>query len=172
MDPKHPGIHYRIARILEAQSQQSSSSDDLQAALKEFDEELQLDPQNANAAYESGVLYAKAGQLEKARGFFEEALNNHSDFEEAQLGLGGVLIDLDKPTLAIPHFKRAAELDPDDDVSYYRLARAYKAIGKTGEARDAFTMFQHLREQKQSKETRERGEEDVTRQTVELKSVE
>lgn len=170
IDPQHPGIHYRIARTLEARSQQTSSPDDIQEALKEFEIELQLDPQNANAAYESGVLWARAGQLEKAREFFAEALQHHADFEEAQLGLGGVLVELDKPDLAVPHLKRAAELDPDDEVPYYRLARAYKALGKGAESREAMMQFQRLRTQQRSKEAHQRVSEGVTRQTVELNS--
>jgi tetratricopeptide (TPR) repeat protein len=172
MDPQHPGIHYRIGRTLEARSQQSDSADDIQAALKEFEQELQADPQNANASYEIGAIYKKAGQFAKAREFFEEAIKYHPDFEEAQLGMGGVLVDLGKPDLAIPHLKLAASLDPEDEVPYYRLARAFKALGNSAEAREPLEHFQRLHAKHEFLTARKSTGDDVTRQTAESSSPE
>lgn len=166
IDSRHRGIHFRIGRSLETRSQQSGSSSDTQAALSEFEQELQVDPLNANAAYESGVLYSRGGQLDKAEVFFEEALQYHPDFEEAQVGLGGVLVDMGKPELAIPHLKKAASLDPNDGVPYYRLAQAFNALGKTVDAREALSHFQHLHTLQVSQDAAHQADENVTKQTV------
>jgi tetratricopeptide (TPR) repeat protein len=138
VDPGRRGIHYRIGRVLLAGSHSGE-------ALSEFEQELKLDPSNANAAYEIGEIYRKAGQLDKAQEFFDQALKYYPDFEEAQLGLGGVLIAQGKPDQALPHLQKAAALDRDDEVSYYRLSQAYKALGNSTEQQKALAEFQRLR---------------------------
>jgi tetratricopeptide (TPR) repeat protein len=170
MDPHHPGIHYRIARILESRSQQTASADDIQAAREEFEQELQIDPSNADAAYEIGLMYSKSGQFDKAKDYYEIALKYHSDFEEAQLGMGGVYLKLGKAEIAIPYLRKAVEADHEDALAYYLLARAYESIGSDVDAREALAKFQRLREQEKSQDLQQRKSEDVTRQTMDSTS--
>src|SRR5438270_243808 len=76
---------------------------------------------------------------------FELALKSHPDFEEAHLGLAAVLMSLRQPGLALPHVQKAIALNHDDAVSWYRLARAEKALGNTAEAEKADAEFKRLR---------------------------
>src|SRR4051812_10226835 len=99
-DPQRPGIHYRVGRTLLARSRQSNASDDATAAAQEFEQELQVDPRNANAAYELGELHRNAGEFAEAQKFFERAVQAYPEFEEAQLGLAAALTSLQKPDLA------------------------------------------------------------------------
>src|SRR5467141_2100027 len=46
------------------------SADDVAEALSEFEQELKLDPSNADAAYEIGEIHRKAGRFEQAEQFF------------------------------------------------------------------------------------------------------
>src|SRR5437763_517177 len=73
LDPRRPGIHYRIGRTLVGQTGGTSSMDNPTAS-EEFERELEIDPTNANAAYELGEIFRKSGQMEKAREYFERAL--------------------------------------------------------------------------------------------------
>jgi len=50
IEPRRPGVHYRLGRTLLARSQASSSVADRSDALREFEQELSLDPLNASAA--------------------------------------------------------------------------------------------------------------------------
>ena len=34
-----------------------------------------------------------------------------------------------KPDLALPHLQKAIALNPENEVSYYRLSQTYKALG-------------------------------------------
>jgi len=167
-DPHRPGIHYRIGRTLLSQSLHAGSSGDTAAAEKEFAEELKIDPSNANAAYELGEINQKAGQFDKAREFFERALKYYPDFQQAQLGLGGTLLSLDRAAAAVPHLQRAAALDPEDEVPYYRLARAYKALGEEKQAREMLARFEKLHSTRQAEGTPQlaSGTADITKQTV------
>ena len=137
LDPRRPGIHYRLGRTLLARSREASSPDDLSEASKEFQKELQLDSSNANAAYELGEIYRTSGQLNEAKEAFELALKSHPDFEEAHLGLAAVLLSLGQPGSALPHLQKALALNHDNPVSWYRLARTESALGNTAESQEA-----------------------------------
>jgi tetratricopeptide (TPR) repeat protein len=145
IDPHRLGVHYRLGRTWLARSRDDSSTDDRKQAMKEFEKELELDSSNANAAYELGDMYRSSGQLNEAKDAFELALKSHPDFEEAHLGLASVLMSLRQPALALPHVQRAIALNHDDAVSWYRLARAEKALGNSAEAEKADAEFQRLR---------------------------
>ncbi len=153
-DPGRPGIHFRLGRALLARPQQSNSQAE---AFKEFEQELQLDPTNANAAYELAEIHRKSGQLDKAQEFFEIALKYYPDFEEAQIGLGRALIALGKPDLALRHLRKAVSLNPGNEVSYYQLSQVHKALGNVAEQQKALAEFERLRGQKSRQQERLTG---------------
>ncbi|HKW18070.1 MAG TPA: tetratricopeptide repeat protein [Terriglobales bacterium] len=150
-DPQHPGIHYRIGRTLLARSEKAGSAEDAQSAAKEFEAELQLAP-NPNAAYELGEINRNAGQLEDAQKYFELALKDHSDFEEAQLGLAATLLALQKPELALPHLQKAISLNRDNEVAWWRLSQVERALGNSAEQKKALAEFQRLHSANASQE--------------------
>ncbi|MBI1790169.1 MAG: tetratricopeptide repeat protein [Acidobacteria bacterium] len=162
LDPRRPGLHYRLGRVLLARSRQADPDGE---ARKEFEQELRLDPTNANAAYELGELERKLGQLDKARERFESALSHDPDFEEAHLGLSRVLIDLGAPGPALPHLKKAIELNRRSEVAYYRLSQVHKALGNAAEQQKALAEFQRLRGQKAQRDALQlHSSRDVTKQ--------
>lgn len=150
LDPNRPGVHYRVGRTLLARSRESASADDITKASKEFQQELQQDPSNANAAYELGEIDRNAGQLDQARQFFEGALQYYPDFEEAHLGLAAVLASLQKPELALPHLQKAIALNPQNDVSWYRLSQVEGMLGNDAKRQEAIAEFQRLKTRKSS----------------------
>ena len=147
LDPNRPGIHYRIGRTLLARSHQMTAPADLAAALKEFEEEFQRDPSNANAAYEIGDIHRQAGQFDQAQHFFALALKSYPDFEEAHTGLASVLMSTKRPEDALAHLQKAVVLNPEDDVAWYRLAQVQKTLGNNSEQQKALAEFGRLRQQ-------------------------
>ena len=152
VDRSRPGIHYRIGRTLLARSRQGNTPNDIAAAAKEFAQELEIDPGNANAAYELGEIHRNAGEFDQAQKFFEQAVEHHPDFEEAQLGLAAVLMSLQKPDLALPHLQKAIALNAGNEVAWYRLSQVQGMLGHEAEKKKAFAEFQRLRGQKSSQE--------------------
>lgn len=149
LSPGRPGIHFRLGRVLLAREQQGSSRpEDLGEASKEFEQELQLDPTNANAAYELAEIHRKAGEFDKARELFQNALQHYPDFQEAQVGMSRALIALGKPGLALPHLRRAIALNSADEVPYYHLAQVYAALDNKAEQQKALSEFRRIRGQK------------------------
>jgi tetratricopeptide (TPR) repeat protein len=148
MDPKHPRVHFRIGRVMLARGRPTNSRAEAAAqALKEFEQEPQLDPTNANAAYEIGEIRRNSGEFNEARSFFEKALEYYPDFEDALIGLRRTLLSLqEKPELALPRLKKAVAIDPKSAVSFFALAQAYRALGNTAEQTKALAEFRRLRD--------------------------
>ena len=173
LDPGRPGIHFRLGRALLSRSQATNSVEGKAEASKEFERELDLDPTNANAAYELGEINRKAGKREEAEEYFATALKYYPDFEEARVGLGRVLIAQGKPDLALPHLQRAISLNPRNEVCLYQLFLAYKALGSNAEQQKAFAEFQRLQSQRErwekSKITEAFAPAEVTKQELDSK---
>ena len=147
LDPRRVKIHYRIGRTLLARWQLNHAPEDRAEAAREFEQELQLDPGNANAIYELAEIHRQMNELDQARQLFETAIKYHPDFEQAQLGLATTLMAQQKADLALPHLQRAVALDAGDEVAWYRLSQAYRAAGNTEEQKKALAEFQRLRSQ-------------------------
>ncbi|MDE3188762.1 MAG: tetratricopeptide repeat protein [Acidobacteriota bacterium] len=144
LDPKRPGIHYRLGRVYLAQFQTSRKPEERDAAMREFAAELAIDPGNGNAGYELANMSADMGNLDAARNQFQQVLKRFPDFEEALVGLGGVELESQKPAAAVPLLERATRLRPDDEVAWYRLAQAERGTGnKEGQAK-ALAAFRKL----------------------------
>jgi tetratricopeptide (TPR) repeat protein len=157
LEPDRPGVHYRLGRTLLARSSQATSAQDTDEAAKEFEQELQRDPTNANAAYELGEIRRKGGQFGEAQRLFESALKNYPNFEEAHLGLASVLLSLREPELALPHLRKAIDLNAQNEVAWYRLGQAQKALGDTAEQEKALAEYRRLHDEA----NRQRGIEPV-----------
>lgn len=155
-DPRRPGIHLRIGRTLLSRAQAAGEETGAAAtraeAVGEFEEELRIDPTNATAAYELGEIHRKAGQLDKAADLFGLAVKHYPDFEEAQVGLGRVLVALGKPDLALPHLRKAIALEPGNEVPYYQLSLVYRDLGNAPEQQKALAEFQRLKSEKAARQ--------------------
>jgi tetratricopeptide (TPR) repeat protein len=147
LDPHRPNIHYRIGRTLLARWQLNHMPEDKAQAVQEFEQELQWDPGNANSIYELAEIHRQQNELDQAQQLFESALQYYPDFEEAHVGLATTLMAQQKPDLALPHLQRAVALNGNDEVAWYRLAQADRALGNKDEQQKALAQFQRLRSQ-------------------------
>jgi tetratricopeptide (TPR) repeat protein len=157
LEPQRPGIHYRIGRSLLGRYWQRHSSEDLTAAEKEFEQELKIDPANANSSYELGELRRKANRFDEAQQYFERALQHYPDFPEAQLGLAAVLQAKKLNDQAVIHAQRAVAIDPENEVGWYRLAQIQKALGNNAEQEKALAEYRRLHD----RSSQQRGLEPV-----------
>lgn len=150
LDPQRRGIHYRIGRCLRERERHTHHPEDLAGAMDEFQQELKLNPQNADAAYEIGELHRLAGELQPAETYFKAALKIYPDFPEANLGLGTVLESLDEPAQALPCLKAAIAHDPSDEASWYRLSQVQRSLGHQADQQAAMQQFLKLHKQQQA----------------------
>jgi len=129
LDPHHPNIHYRMGRTYLSHWKMIHEDSDFKSAETEFSKELEVDPGNANAAYELADLRRTEGDLAAAQHLYESAVEYYPSFEEAEVGLGRVLLQENEPSLALAHLQRATVLRPDDEVAWFKLAQAQRMLG-------------------------------------------
>ncbi len=144
MEPRRPGIHYRLGRVYLERFRTSQKPEDRDAARQEFEAELETDPGNGNAAYELANLAVEENKLDEARKQFEAVIARFPDFEQALVGLGGVYLQTEAGAQAVAPLKRATRLDANDEVAWYRLAQAQRAAGNQDEAQKAMQTFRNL----------------------------
>jgi tetratricopeptide (TPR) repeat protein len=166
LDPRRPGIHYRLGRVYLSRFRDGQKSEDREAAQHEFMAELTIDPRNGNASYELANIQTDLGNLDEATRLYEAIVERYPDFEEALVGLGGVYLDSQKPTQALDVLERAIKLNPKDDVAWYRIARADRATGNKEGQQKALATFQELSKAKPLHKPV--ADEEVTPQHIDL----
>jgi predicted Zn-dependent protease len=144
LDPHRPGIHYRMGRIYLTRFNETQNAADREAARHEFEAELSVDAGNGNARYEIAVMDAEQGKSAEAQQQFEAVLARFPDFEEAMVGLAGVLMDEQKAADAVPLLQHATHVRPNDEVAWYRLAQADRATGDRSGQAAAIAEFRKL----------------------------
>ena len=112
--------------------------------MKEFNAELANDPRNGNAAYELAYLQAEGGNTAAAAEQYEKLIRMYPDFEEALVGLAGIDLANQKAGEAVPLLERAVKLRPDDEVAWWRLAQADRAVGNREGQQKALATFNKL----------------------------
>jgi tetratricopeptide (TPR) repeat protein len=109
-------------------------ADDAQAALKEIQRAIELNPKLPASQALYGRVLMRLGDTEKAKiAFKTELASNANDFD-ANLYLG-ILLRQDKQVdEAISYLSRAIGLRPRDQYARYHLAAVYASAGKPSEA--------------------------------------
>ena len=85
---------------------------------------------NATAQLYLARVYRRQQQYDKAADVLKAATAKHPDDGDIARELGNLFMDLGQPQLAIQHFRRAQELDPEEKLNWIGLIRAMR------EARD------------------------------------
>ena len=88
----------------------------------------------------------KAGDLEPARVLFAQAVTAYPEFDDARVGLGRTLNALGRPAEAVEHLQAAIKSNSANEVAYYQLAQAYRALGNTAEQQKALAEFNRVRD--------------------------
>lgn len=144
LDPKRPGIHYRLGRIYLDRYRDSQKTEDRDAAMREFAAELAIDPANGNAAYELANMQMDEGNFDKAHSLLEGTVKRYPDFEDALVALGRADVEVHEPAEAVAVLKRATRLRPDDDVAWYRLSTAQRAAGNRQGQMEALAEYRKI----------------------------
>jgi tetratricopeptide (TPR) repeat protein len=109
-------------------------ADDAQAALKEVQRALELEPKLPSLQAWYGRALMRLGDTEKAKTAFKTELASNANDFDANLYLG-VLLRQDKQTdEALGYLQRAVQLRPREQYARYHLAAVYALAGKPAEA--------------------------------------
>ena len=92
----------------------------------------------AQAAYDQGIEYFKAGKYAEAAAAFEEAIRLDPSKPEAYRQLGDSYHILEKDDQAIKAYQQMIILNPEDAKAYRRLGDLYSGLGQFKEAIDLY----------------------------------
>jgi tetratricopeptide (TPR) repeat protein len=142
--PGLPGTHYHIGRLLLAGEMDPVTAD---AAHKEFEEELQINPNDTGSEYELGEMARSTRQWNEAIEHFARAVKIDPNFSDALIGLGKSLISAGRAAEAVAPLENAVRLAPADPVAHYQLSFAYLRLGREEEAKRELALYRKAHDQ-------------------------
>ena len=125
-DPTYPGIHTGLGIIY-------WRNDNLDAAEREFREELSRYPQDPIANCTVGRILLRRGKTSEAIVYLKAALAVNPSYRDALLELGESYIRHQQPALAVEPLKKAIALAPDDVAAHFILGTALDKSGNSVE---------------------------------------
>ena len=125
-------MHFRLGRALLLSSHEPAGLD---AALKEFEAELALNPNDAIARYQVAQVLVAQQTPQQAGAQLARALELTPDFPEALVSLGKLRLEEKRNEEAIELLQRAVKLTPRSEAAHYNLMIAYRNAGNMAEAR-------------------------------------
>jgi tetratricopeptide (TPR) repeat protein len=138
--PEFPDIRYVYGHFL-------LEANDTEAALPEFEKQLELAPGHLNARLEiAAVKY----RVDSAAGvpFAEQAVQIAPHLPFAHYLLGLLYADTNQFARAIPELEIAQKAFPNEAQVYFALGNAYARVGRKAEAAKARATFARLNQQK------------------------
>jgi tetratricopeptide (TPR) repeat protein len=138
-NPKEPNVHFGLGYLLWTQNQYTE-------AAKEFQAEIDNDPQHAQAMLYLADSDIQMGQMEDAKSLLEKLVKINQASSMGHRDLGIAYTGTGHTKEALGEFKTAIALKPDDVSAHWRLGRLYRAMGKTDEAKAEFDKAKSLNE--------------------------
>jgi tetratricopeptide (TPR) repeat protein len=99
------------------------------ATIQDYDQEIQKNPNNAEAYCKRGMAYGDEGEDDKALADFNQAIKINPNYAKAYCSRGMVYFNLDECDQAIEDFKQMLRIDPHNAEAYRLLGDAYMSRG-------------------------------------------
>ncbi len=147
-DPRLSGLHLGKGQAILAESR---TGENRRKAADEFTAELEVDPDNADAAYQLGQLCYENSDSDGARRWLTQAVRLRPNFPEAHVALGLIFVGTGSEEAALDQFKLAVKQAPNHRMAHYHLAQLYKKGGRTEESNREFDIFRKLSDSQNGK---------------------
>ena len=144
LDPRLPGLHFELAEALN-----SSAAPDQAEVEREYKAALADNPFDAKAECRLGEIALRASDLKGALTRYSRALELQPNDAEANLGVAKALTSMRRPKEAEPYLKRAAQLEPFNAATHYRLSLVYRELGRAADAQRELSEYQKYKEMKE-----------------------
>ena len=141
--PTQPGLHEELGAVY----RRAMKADEADAA---FQTELEINPHNAFARYERGVLATERGDGGKGKELIEAAVSERPGLPHADYNLGRAEKLLGNDAPAVAHLERAIASDSDPEIveqSWYQLGTLYRRLHRMEDSQKALAMFQKLKDE-------------------------
>ena len=141
--PTAPGLHEELGAVY----RRAVKSDEADEA---FHAELEINPHNALARYERGVLATERGDGAKGKELIEAAIKEKPALPHAEYNLARAEKLLGNDAAAVSHFERAVANDSDPETveqAWYQLGTLYRRLHRPEDSQKALAMFQKLKDE-------------------------
>ncbi len=101
--------------------------------------QIEVEPENGEPRVSLALLHIRQGQLGDAIRVLEESVATLPDDLHSLIVLGEVLARNQRPADALPYLENARDLDPKLPNIWNLLGTSYNLLGRTEDARQAFT---------------------------------
>lgn len=144
IDPQRADVRYELAEMLNTQSSPGAQSE----AEKEYKAALAGNPFDEKSESRLGDIALRRSDLKSALECYSRALEMQPDDADANLGMAKILISKHEPQKAEPYLERAAQLEPFNAATHYRLGVLYRELGRTDDSRRELAEFEKLKNMK------------------------
>lgn len=142
--PDLAGVHYQIGALYRVCDQSPSGEE---AAIREFRDELKIDPYDAWSEYRLGVIYSKRSDTTEADSHLRRSVQLDSSLVPTRLAFAALLEKQGKQAEAEKELAIAEKLEPTNAITHYRLARIYKQRGDAAAAESELKKFEECKTQ-------------------------
>jgi tetratricopeptide (TPR) repeat protein len=139
--PQEPNVHFGLGYLLFERHQYN-------AAAAEFEAELKIDPNHAQALSYLGDTLIKQNNFDAALPPLMKAVKLPDPPRIAFVDIGIVYTEQKRNADALSAFQRAIAMDPEEVDAHWRLARLYASTGRQKEAQAEFARVNELHHQK------------------------
>ncbi len=130
-NPKEPNVHFGLGYLLWTKGQYPE-------AAQEFQSELANDPHHLQAKLYLADAEMQMSKMDEARPLLEEIEKADPNIAMQHLDLGIVFAEEDRKQDAKSELEMAVKLAPKNVNAHYRLARLYRSMGMTAQAKAEF----------------------------------
>ena len=135
VSPDSSRVRYQLARAYAAAGRTADAE-------QTYRQLLDSPAYGVPARVEAAALLRHNGQLAAAEPLLSQVLALAPDHRAGLLLLGEVLLEQERPSEALAHWLRLAELEPHNWQVQGHLSKAYSQLGRDAEARDAEAHYQ------------------------------
>jgi protein O-mannosyl-transferase len=112
---------------------------DLNKSLTLYQKALEVNPSEYDAFFGMGILFAQAGEFERAEFAYKQAIEVDADNKaKTYLNLGGLYAQFNRYEDAIDQYQLAININPFYANAYYNMGSAYQKLNRKNEAIAAF----------------------------------
>jgi len=108
---------------------------DVGQALREFEQEREINPANASVYDRLGDTYTRSGQYQQAQEALAKAIALDTSSTGPFIQMGKVLLRRNDPRTSLLYLQHAEKMDPNNYITHTLLGQAYRSLGRQEEAK-------------------------------------
>jgi tetratricopeptide (TPR) repeat protein len=111
---------------------------DTKQALREFEQEREINPANFAVYDRLGDVYTRSGEYDKAQEALAKAISLDTSSTGPFIQMGKVLLRRNDPQTSLLYLQHAEKMDPNNYMTHTLLGQAYRSLGRAEESKKEF----------------------------------